>query len=58
MITFYKLENGQPSYPVLYIDTAKTTTTEQTAEQTDARGGKGNAILMSWDLNVVGPLAA
>ena len=51
-ITFYELgETGLPTYPVLYIDTAKTSTIEQTAEQTDARGGKGNPILISWDFN-------
>ena len=51
-ITFYELgESGLPTYPVLYIDTAKTSTIEQTAEQTDARGGKGNPILISWDFN-------
>lgn len=50
-MTFYKLENGNPTVPVLYLDTCKTTTIEQTGEEADARGGKGNAILMSWDYN-------
>lgn len=51
-VTFYKLdENGVPMYPVLYMDTLKVTTTEQTAEQTEARGGKGNAPLIIWDFN-------
>lgn len=50
-MTFYKLENGKPTVPVLYLDTCKTTTIEQSGEEADARGGKGNAILMSWDYN-------
>ena len=31
--------------------TLKVSTMEQTAESTDHRGGKGNAILISWDFN-------
>ena len=51
-VTFYKLDsNGVPMYPVLYLDTLKVSTIEQTAETTDARGGKGNAKLISWDYN-------
>ena len=50
MVTFYKLDtNGVPMYPVLYLDTLKVSTIEQTAETTDARGGKGNPKLVSWD---------
>ena len=37
--------------PVLYLDTLKVSTIEQTAENTEARGGKGNAMLISWDYN-------
>ena len=49
-ITFYDLDNtGKPTNPVLYIDTAKVSTIEQTAENSEARGGKGNAALISWD---------
>ena len=49
-VTFYKLnENGIPTNPVLYLDTLKVSTIEQTAETTEARGGKGNAPLISWD---------
>lgn len=59
MVTFYALSsNGTPTYPVLYLDTLKVSTIEQTAEETEATGGKGNAPLIVWDLNVVGPLAA
>lgn len=49
-VTFYKIgEDGNPSYPVLYLDTLKVSTIEQTAETADARGGKGNPKLISWD---------
>lgn len=51
-VTFYRLDNnGVPMYPVLYLDTLKVSTIEQTAETTDARGGKGNGKLISWDYN-------
>lgn len=49
MVTFYKLENGQPTIPVLYLDTLKVSTIEQTAENAPARGGKGNPELIIWD---------
>lgn len=49
-VTFYHLNaSGQPDYPVLYLDTLKVSTIEQTAEQTEARGGKGNPPLIIWD---------
>jgi hypothetical protein len=49
-VTFYDLNaDGTPKVPVLYLDTLKVSTIEQTAEETDARGGKGNAALISWD---------
>jgi hypothetical protein len=49
-VTFYKLDsNGIPMYPVLYLDTLKVSTIEQTAETSEARGGKGNAALIAWD---------
>ena len=49
-VTFYHLDNnGNPDYPVLYLDTLKVSTIEQTAEQTEARGGKGNPPLIVWD---------
>lgn len=35
--------------PVLVFDTLKTSSLEFTGETTEARGGKGNAVLMSWD---------
>ena len=49
-VTFYKLsETGMPMHPVLYLDTLKVSTIEQTAEEAEARGGKGNAALIAWD---------
>ena len=52
--TFYKIvknEDGSIGHgaPVLYLDTLKVSTTEQTAENTSARGGKGNPELITWD---------
>lgn len=35
--------------PVLYLDTLKVSTLEQTAEEVYATGGKGNANLIGWD---------
>lgn len=50
--TMYEIgEGGAPKKPVLYSDTLKVSTTEQTAEENEARGGKGNAVLLSWDTN-------
>ena len=49
-VTFYKLnDDGTPGVPVLFLDTLKVSTIEQTAEQADARGGKGNPKLITWD---------
>ena len=49
-VTFYKInEDGTQGAPVLYLDTLKVSTIEQTAETADARGGKGNPKLISWD---------
>lgn len=49
-VTFYELdETGAPKHPVLYLDTLKVSTIEQTAEESEARGGKGNAALIAWD---------
>ena len=35
--------------PVLYLDTLKVSTIEQTAEYSDATGGRGNGKLITWD---------
>lgn len=49
-VTFYEIKNdGTPGKPVLFLDTLKVSTIEQTAEQVDARGGKGNPKLITWD---------
>ena len=52
-VTFYEIDDStgveKPGAPVLYLDTLKVSTIEQTAENSEARGGKGNAALISWD---------
>ncbi len=51
-VMFYEIDkNGAPSAPVLYLDTLKTSTLNQSSEVVDARGGKGNVKLLSWDTN-------
>lgn len=35
--------------PLFILDTLKVSNIENTAEQTDAKGGKGNAPLLTWD---------
>jgi hypothetical protein len=49
-VMFYEIDStGAPSKPVLYLDTLKVSTIEQTAEEAVASGGKGNAPLITWD---------
>ena len=50
-VTFYEIDKntGGPAAPVLYLDTLKVSTIEQTAESVYAQGGKGNAKLIGWD---------
>lgn len=49
-VTFYNIEkDGTRGAPVLYLDTLKVSTIEQTADNTSARGGKGNPELIMWD---------
>ena len=49
-VMFYEIdENGAAGKPVLYLDTLKVSTIEQTAEEATANGGKGNAPLIIWD---------
>ena len=49
-VTFYSINSdGTRGAPALYLDTLKVSTIEQTAETSDARGGKGNPKLISWD---------
>lgn len=49
-VMFYEIaDDGGPGAPVLYLDTLKVSTIEQTAEEAEARGGKGNPPLIVWD---------
>lgn len=49
-VTFYTINSdGTRGVPALYLDTLKVSTIEQTAETSDARGGKGNPKLVTWD---------
>lgn len=52
-VTFYEIDKTTqgPKTPVLYLDTLKVSTIEQTAENVSARGGKGNPELIIWDYN-------
>ena len=45
-VTLYDIDTGAP---VLFLDSLKVSTIEQTAEQAEARGGKGNSPLIIWD---------
>ena len=45
-VTLYDLSTN---LPILFLDTLKVSTIEQTAEQAEARGGKGNSPLIIWD---------
>ena len=42
--------------PVIFFDTLKTSSIEVTSEKVYARGGKGNAKLITWELNKEGKL--
>ena len=60
-VTFYEITStGSIGAPVLYLDTLKVSTIEQTADEAEARGGKGNPPLIIWDLisATIGPLVA
>ena len=48
-VTMYQINADNSYTPVLFLDTLKVSTIEQTAEQTEARGGKGNSPLIIWD---------
>lgn len=51
-VMFYELDSkGAPSAPVLYLDTLKVSTIEQSSETVDATGGKSNVKLLTWDTN-------
>jgi hypothetical protein len=49
-VTFYGADSqGDLTVPVLYLDTLKISTVETTAENTEAKGGKGNGTFIAWD---------
>ena len=48
-VTIFEIVSEGVFKPYLFLDTLKISTLEQTAEQTEARGGKGNAPLLIWD---------
>lgn len=49
-VTLYDITGGAAAaFPVLFLDTLKVSTIEQTASQADAKGGKGNSPLIIWD---------
>lgn len=49
-VVFYELnDDGTAGAPVLFLDTLKVSTIEQTAETAEAKGGKGNVSLIMWD---------
>lgn len=43
------IEAYEEATPVIKFDTLKVSTVESTAENSEARGGKGNPALISWD---------
>ena len=52
-VTLYAIEldkNDNEVYiPVLYMDTLKVSTVEESTQQTSAQGGMGNPKLIAWD---------
>jgi hypothetical protein len=49
-VVFYEIDaTGNAGKPVLYLDSLKVSTLEQTAETVYAQGGKGNPRLIGWD---------
>lgn len=45
-VIFFDVSTGKP---VIFFDTLKVSTIENTSESAEARGGQGNSKLMSWD---------
>lgn len=50
-VTIFEIDSNKNEIPFLYLDSLKVSTIEQTADQTEARGGKGNSPLIIWDFN-------
>lgn len=48
-VTIYEITSEGVYTPYLLLDTLKVSTLEQTADQAEAKGGKGNAPLIVWD---------
>ena len=50
-VCLYNIEEttGNPTSPVLYLDTLKISTIETNCQQVDAVGGYGNNVLLTWD---------
>ena len=44
-----KYDGEETAEPLFILDTLKVSNIENTAEQSDAKGGKGNAPLLTWD---------
>lgn len=51
VILFNLLSDGSFGSPLLYLDTLKMNNLENTAESSNARGGKGNPKILTWDFN-------
>ena len=49
LVTTNENTGKAPKGPLFLLDTLKVSTIENSAEQTDAKGGKGNAPLITWD---------
>lgn len=50
--TFCQIDaNGNAGAPVLFLDSLKVSTVEQTADNVSARGGHGNPEIINWDYN-------
>ena len=50
-VTLYEIDKvtGDPTKPVLFLDTLKVSTIETTCEQVEAIGGQGQTALLTWD---------
>ncbi len=49
-VTFYSItDTGTKGAPILFLDSLKISTIEQSAEEALAQGGKGNGTFIAWD---------
>ncbi len=51
VILYDLLNDGSFGKPLLFLDTLKMNNLENTAESSNARGGKGNPKILTWDFN-------